>query len=162
MRSRLRELSTSQKERASLAIRTDLNQLNLTSCAIFAGTSTEPDLLPIVHERPETTWFLPKVISNREMIFIRVNHHTLLKPGAFGILEPEGDAVAPSEIETIICPGLAFTTKGHRLGQGGGFYDRFLLKATQATTIGVGFSCQLIENLPTEDHDACMKQLILL
>ena len=161
MRARLRELSSAEKKNASQDIRAELSQLNLTSCALFAGTATEPDLLPLLEEHPETTLFLPKVISEGEMIFIRVDHKTELKPGAFGILEPEGEPIDPSEIKTIICPGIAFTKEGHRLGQGGGFYDRFLEKAPNAKTIGVGFSFQLIEHLPTESHDAQMEQLIL-
>ncbi|MGC6427380.1 MAG: 5-formyltetrahydrofolate cyclo-ligase [Akkermansiaceae bacterium] len=161
LRSRLRTLTTRQKEKASLEIREELKKLNFKSCALFASTSTEPNLLPLLKELPETIWFLPKVVSAEEMIFIPATHETLLQPGAFGIREPVGNAVTPDEIEAIACPGIAFSSAGHRLGQGGGFYDRFLSLAPHIRTIGVGFSCQLEEQLPTEFHDARMNKIIL-
>lgn len=161
MRLRLRKLSHAKKKTASQNIRAELSKLKLTSCALFAGTAVEPDLLPLLKEHPKTAWFLPKVIAEGEMIFIRVNHKTELKAGAFGILEPEGELSDPSEINTIICPGIAFTRKGQRLGQGGGFYDRFLEKNPESKTIGVGFSCQLIQSIPTEAHDAMIQHLLI-
>lgn len=162
MRTRLRALTLAEKTKASQRIRNTLSKLKLTSCAIFAGSPNEPNLIPLLKEHPEIIWFLPKVVSEEKMVFISVNYRSKLKPGAFGILEPSGAAVAPTEIETIICPGLAFTQEGHRIGQGGGFYDRFLAQFPHTKTIGVSFSCQLTERIPTEPHDALMEQVISL
>lgn len=64
------------------------------------------------------------------------------------------DHVDPSWPDVVVVPGLAFTTAGDRLGQGGGWYDRFLSKIRpNCTTIGVGFDQQIVEALPTEAHD---------
>jgi 5-formyltetrahydrofolate cyclo-ligase len=65
--------------------------------------------------------------------------------------EPPPD---PATIDVVVVPGTAFTADGQRLGQGGGWYDRFLVRLDpRCTKIGVGFDPQLVESLPVEDHD---------
>ena len=69
---------------------------------------------------------------------------------------PEDD-VGPTWPDVVIVPGLAFTVEGDRLGQGGGWYDRFLSNtATGCTKIGVGFDLQVIDSIPTEPHDVAL------
>ena len=89
--------------------------------------------------------------------------HAVMGPpevvSAFGIPEPVGDAVDPMSIDLVVVPGLAFTVDGHRLGQGGGFYDRFL-PTTRAATIAVCFSEQMVDELPFDDHDVVVDQVI--
>ncbi len=77
-----------------------------------------------------------------------------LCPGAYGILEPLPDAatVDIGELDVLLVPGVAFTYSGVRLGYGGGFYDR-ALPHTRAVTIGVAFTCQLADELPTDALD---------
>ena len=54
----------------------------------------------------------------------------------------------------MIVPGLAFTRRGDRLGQGGGWYDRVLAGVRDdCVTIGVAFAPQLVDELPVEPHD---------
>ncbi|HZI45960.1 MAG TPA: 5-formyltetrahydrofolate cyclo-ligase [Ilumatobacter sp.] len=65
--------------------------------------------------------------------------------------EPPPD---PRTIDVVIVPGTAFTRDGHRLGQGGGWYDRFLRTVRpDCVTIGVAFRPQIVEELPVEPHD---------
>ncbi len=78
--------------------------------------------------------------------------------GAYGIAEPDrkrSRKVSEAEVDLIIVPGLAFDTKLNRLGRGGGYYDR-LLQRTSAFKLGLALSCQLLEDIPTEEHDAKM------
>ena len=64
------------------------------------------------------------------------------------------EAVADlSKIDLVLVPGLAFSRKGARLGQGRGYYDRFLNQLDGAKTLGVGFDWQLLEHIPEESHD---------
>ena len=73
---------------------------------------------------------------------------------------PEDD-VAASWPDVIIVPGTAFTVDGARLGQGGGWYDRFLPgRSDHAIMIGVAFSCQIVESLPTEPHDVVLDMVV--
>ena len=72
--------------------------------------------------------------------------------GAALRIEP-GD-LAPSTLDIVIAPGLAFTPDGARLGQGGGHFDRFLTRlGDHCLRIGVAFREQLLAELPTAAHD---------
>ena len=51
-----------------------------------------------------------------------------------------------------LIPGLGFDMKGHRLGRGGGYYDRLLCGATGMKT-GIGYDCQIFDAIPCEPHD---------
>jgi 5-formyltetrahydrofolate cyclo-ligase len=63
----------------------------------------------------------------------------------------------PEAMDLILVPGLAFSQDRHRLGRGGGFFDRLLAgRAAQAFKLGVGFSFQLLESIPTDAHDIVM------
>lgn len=67
----------------------------------------------------------------------------------------------PSWPDVVIVPGLAFTPHGDRLGQGGGWYDRFLAGVRPGCrTIGVGFGEQIVDTLPVEDHDVTLDHVV--
>ncbi len=80
-----------------------------------------------------------------------------LAPGAFGVWEPVAAARRPVPIRTVqlaIVPGLAFDARGHRLGHGYGYFDRFLAQLPKATpTVGLAYRCQLLDRLPVAAHD---------
>ena len=82
-----------------------------------------------------------------------------LKPGKFGIPEPEEPIFAPAMLDIIIVPGIAFDRIGHRIGRGGGFYDR-LLPQYHAVRIGVCFEFQCLESVPSKSHDCPIDLLI--
>lgn len=71
------------------------------------------------------------------------------------VVKPEDDPPPdPAAIDVVVVPGIAFTERGDRLGQGGGWYDRFLGSIpANCATIGVGFESQMLDELPTEPHD---------
>lgn len=72
--------------------------------------------------------------------------------------EPPPD---PLTIDVVIVPGTAFTRDGHRLGQGGGWYDRFLRTVRpDCVTIGVGFAPQIVAELPLEPHDVRLHAIV--
>jgi len=67
----------------------------------------------------------------------------------------------PETIDFILVPGLAFSKDRHRLGRGGGFFDRLLAgRAKDAFKLGVGFSFQLLDTVPTEAHDILMDAIV--
>ncbi len=63
--------------------------------------------------------------------------------------------------DVILVPGLAFSPEGHRLGRGGGFYDRLLVgRAAVAFKIGICFRFQLRATVPFEEHDVVLDAVI--
>lgn len=82
-----------------------------------------------------------------------------LKKGAYNIDEPTGERLADeSEIELAIIPGVAFDSKGNRLGRGKGYYDRLLTRISPYK-IGICFQFQATDTLPHEDFDAVMDEV---
>lgn len=64
------------------------------------------------------------------------------------------DGPDPTWPDVVIVPGVAFTRAGDRLGQGGGWYDRFLEGIRpECLTVGVAFAEQIIDAFPVEPHD---------
>jgi 5-formyltetrahydrofolate cyclo-ligase len=102
------------------------------------------------------TVYLPKVISNEEMVLCRYTGAESLSLGAFGIMEPVGRQIAADEvIDAVLVPGMAFDGDGNRLGRGKGYYDRFLksLSHPRPQLIGVCFDFQKVDMVPTESTD---------
>ena len=83
-----------------------------------------------------------------------------LNAGRYGILEPaEGLQHDPTrqtpadQVSLFIVPGVAFDEYRNRLGHGHGFYDRLLGEAPNSFKVGLAFECQVVANLPVEQHD---------
>jgi len=79
-----------------------------------------------------------------------------LVPGPLGIMEPGPQAplLEPTAADVILVPGLAFDTRGYRLGYGGGFYDRLLGdERVRAAAVGIAFEEQIVECVPHGEHD---------
>jgi 5-formyltetrahydrofolate cyclo-ligase len=160
MRLRLKSLNAFEIAEASRTIRAQLRFPNGSKVAIFAGLSSEPQLLELVVSHPNVRWHLPKVSGPGEMDFVQFEKIEQLSLGAFKILEPD-HGVKTTHLDFIICPGVAFTREGHRLGQGAGFYDRAIPRFPNTKIIGVGFSCQVADQLPIDKHDCLMDQVII-
>lgn len=79
-----------------------------------------------------------------------------LVEGTFDILSidaQQAQIIDPKQIDLVLVPGVAFDETKHRLGVGGGFYDRFLARTKQAFCLGLAFECQIVEKVPCEIHD---------
>lgn len=103
---------------------------------------------------------VPKVKGNR-LILSRITSMSDLKPqGRFKIPEPiEIRRVNKNKIDLVILPGLGFDKEGNRVGYGKGYYDR-LLKTLKAKKIGLAFEQQLVNNLPSHNHDIRMDVVV--
>lgn len=97
-------------------------------------------------------WFAGAAAPMTYRIWANPHDESLLEPGPFGALQPRGDAEA-AQPELVILPLLAFTTEGHRLGQGGGHYDRWHAAHPMVPAIGLAWDCQRVDSIPNEDHD---------
>jgi 5-formyltetrahydrofolate cyclo-ligase len=104
---------------------------------------------------------VPKIIG-RDMVFIWIfSFEHLLPQGACRIPEPVKDGpVADDQSALIIMPGLAFDLAGHRVGYGGGFYDRFLEREPNHPRIALCFDFQLVDQIEAEAHDVLVDQVI--
>ena len=79
---------------------------------------------------------------------------TAVAPGAYAIPEPVADGpVAGDPAALVLMPGLAFDRKGHRMGYGGGFYDKYLAAHPGHPTLALCYGFQMLPHLETEAHD---------
>ena len=96
---------------------------------------------------------VPKVYGE-EMRFILMEDLDAVETGYAGIPEPVADGpVACDPTALVLMPGLAFDPQGHRVGYGGGFYDRFLEQEPDHPTLALCYDFQMLQHLETEDHD---------
>lgn len=96
---------------------------------------------------------VPKVYGE-EMRFISMSDLSKVEKGYAGIPEPTEDGpVADDRRALVLMPGLAFDPQGHRIGYGGGFYDRFLAKEPEHPTVALCYAFQMLPQLDTEDFD---------
>jgi 5-formyltetrahydrofolate cyclo-ligase len=82
-----------------------------------------------------------------------------LEAGVWGLRQPRVDApvVVP---EVLFMPLIGFTARGDRLGQGGGYYDRFLAAHPQTIAIGMAWDVQEVPELPLELHDMRLSAIV--
>ena len=86
-------------------------------------------------------------------------HAWCLEQG-IAVAVPE-DEVPANWPDVVVVPGLAFTAGGQRLGQGGGWYDRYLTGTRHdCLTVGVCFREQLLAEVPTETHDVILDVVV--
>jgi 5-formyltetrahydrofolate cyclo-ligase len=145
-------------------------QLGLPRGAIVGGYHALPheadpaQLLKVLVDMGCPIAFPRMVAKDMPLEFHRIPDGQVLKPGAFGLHEPAADwpAVMP---HILLVPLLAFDSHGHRLGYGGGFYDRTLYSlrsgaAFQIRAIGIAYAGQEVASLPHEPHDMALDGIL--
>jgi 5-formyltetrahydrofolate cyclo-ligase len=101
----------------------------------------------------------PRVAAKGQPLeFHRVPDGAVMAPGAFGIHEPL-DSWPRATPAILLVPLLAFDGSGHRLGYGGGFYDR-TLALLKAPAIGIAYAGQEVASLPRGDHDRTLDMVL--
>ncbi len=96
---------------------------------------------------------VPKCCGD-EMKFIFMEDLSQVEKGYAGIPEPIADGpIADDETALVLMPGLAFDPEGHRIGYGGGFYDKFLAAEPNHPTLALCYEFQMLPKLETEEHD---------
>ena len=96
---------------------------------------------------------VPKVYGE-EMRFIYIEDLSGIAKGSFGIPEPVADEpVANDPKALILMPGLAFDREGHRIGYGGGYYDKYLNAQPGHPTVALCYAFQMQSHLETEEFD---------
>ena len=88
------------------------------------------------------------------MKFLYLDDLSQVEKGYAGIPEPIADGpVADDDTALVLMPGLAFDPEGHRIGYGGGFYDKFLAAEPNHPTLALCYEFQMLPKLDTEEHD---------
>lgn len=96
---------------------------------------------------------VPKIYGE-EMRFIYLTDFSQVAPGCCGIPEPVADDPVANESDALVLmPGMAFDPQGHRIGYGGGFYDRFLSAEPNHPTVALCYDFQMLDHLETEEYD---------
>lgn len=131
---------------------------------IYASTADEIDTAPAIQalRRNGVTIALPRVAGSEELVVHRVDAGTPLVRGPFALLEPPVDSpvVPPAEVDVAVVPGVAFDGLCRRVGRGAGYYDRLLAQMGQAVTVGFAFDEQVLDEVPSEDHDVSLDVLV--
>lgn len=104
----------------------------------------------------------PYCLNKYEMLALEPVGTDAWETGAYGIRTPRPDCsriMDAAEIDLVLVPGLAFDSRGGRLGRGAGYYDRYLRK-NDAFRMGFCLDKQILEQVPMEEHDVPMQALI--
>lgn len=169
LRLRAASLSAAYTRGASDAICRRLLELEAFARArtvfCFVGTAAEIDTRPFLTAvlAAHKTLCVPLCSRAGIMTARRIADLGELEPGTWGIPEPGAQAplVLPEAIELCVVPCLAADTSCRRLGQGGGYYDRYLPRlGAAACTVLVCREQMLLPAVPQEPHDAVCAMLV--
>lgn len=172
MQHKLHSLSGETKEKSSKTIAEKIYTLDqFKRCSIIYGfipLPGEPNLAPLydLALKEGKAVAFPVCSPTMEMSYhiVGVDWRNHLVKSAYGSYEVHSGHVAYPDINEcalILVPGLAFTLKGERLGRSMGFFDRFLAqRRSNCPAVGVCFSIQILESLPTERHDSLVDLVI--
>ena len=94
---------------------------------------------------------LPKVVGDM-LNFRKIEGLNDLEKGNFGIMEPKEKCPIVENIDVVLVPTVGITKNGTRLGYGYGYYDRFL-SSSNAKTISLTFSKQMVKSIPSSEND---------
>lgn len=132
-------------------------QILMSYCAM-GGEVDLHSLHQLAHQQGKRVTF-PYCISGTEMIALEPLGPESWEKGRYGIWAPvpsRSRIIQPDQLELVLCPCTAFDRLGHRLGMGGGYYDRFLPRCERAVIAAVAYELQRVDELETEPWDVAM------
>ncbi len=169
-RARRLALTDAQREQASAAIRQRLLEFirqrhpGVRQLLCYRSAGAEADTAPLFANAGAWRIHAPVTPEADRMHWLACDANTRWTRGVFGVPEPVDGAPWRPEAgpSLLICPLLAFDRRGHRLGMGKGCFDQWLAghRPQLEAVIGLGFSCQELESVPAEAHDAPLDAII--
>jgi 5-formyltetrahydrofolate cyclo-ligase len=173
LRSRMRALRQSMpagdavaaSAAASCRALADLGSVDKVDVAVFLSLPSEIETTHLIEGLSSggARLCLPRMVGRGQpLLFHRWTPGDELRAGSMGVREPlpGSPEVVP---EIVIVPLLAFDGEGHRLGYGGGYYDRTLARLRRAravTAIGFAFEMQRVDRLPKTDYDQPLDRIV--
>lgn len=133
------------------------------NAALYMSADGEVDtsLLFDVLEGAGRTIAVPRADDSGNYCWMRAGGNTEWVPGPYGIRQPrELEQIDLAGPVVVVVPGLAFDTKGNRLGHGKGIYDRLLAQIPAGLFVGVCFEWQLVRRIKAEDYDIAMDWIV--
>lgn len=156
-RQRLRAVGSAQAEAAASRVAAELAaSAELAEASAVILYAALPDELPsrLLHDAVRASGrvpLYPRADSDGALRFVSCAAWEELRPGRYGVPEPPADRPARrlGSGDLVLVPGLAFDRRGHRLGRGGGHWDRALdLPRPGPHVVGVGYGFQLVDAVP--------------
>ncbi|MBD8069142.1 5-formyltetrahydrofolate cyclo-ligase [Bacillus sp. PS06] len=169
MREKLRDIDEHTFEKWSNEIQQKVFQTvewkEAKTIGITISTTREVSTIKII----EQAWLEGKTVcvpkcepTTKKMDFRQITSFDQLEVVYFSLKEPIEEKtvlIAKDEIDLLFVPGLAFTENGYRLGQGGGYYDRYLLNFNRQT-MSLVFDLAIVEDLPIDHYDLPVQQIV--
>jgi 5-formyltetrahydrofolate cyclo-ligase len=115
---------------------------------------------------PTSRYCLPVLQDAGKLAFTPWRTGEAVVANRFGIPEPEAKtpALEPCELDVVLLPLVGFTRDGHRLGTGGGWYDRsFAFRHAMPAPpmlVGIGFACQQIDACEAQPWDVPLDAIV--
>ena len=140
---------------------------NARSIFVFISMDGEPITTKLIEQAfaDGKAVYVPRCLKDGIMEAIRIDSFDCLKPGHYGILEPD-EALNPTDVSAFdaedtvaFVPCVGATRDGKRMGHGAGYYDRFLENRKMKKLMLV-YSKQLLDDLPCDKHDITMDRVI--
>jgi len=128
---------------------------------LYIATKSEVQTQRIIEsaQKDNKNIYIPLIIQEQQDLIpsLVIDFEKEIALGNLGIVQPKEEfhrLFPPNILDLVIIPGVAFTQQGHRLGRGGGYYDRFLKKLSgQAYSVALAFEMQIIKEIPLEESD---------
>ena len=134
--------------------------------AAYRAVRGEIPLDALLEGERREVFTLPRVVGD-DLEFVAWSAGLSFVEGSFGIPEPAGgEVVALADHDAVLVPLTAFDERGHRVGQGGGFYDRALAAlpfgggAERPAAIGVAYSFQQVGEVPRDPWDVPLDAVV--
>ena len=170
IKERLSRLTENDRRVESQIIVRELRKLLPNNPRIIAAYSPyvdEPNINPLITEllNEKNVICMGKVDGNRMVMHRIQSHEDLHRNPVTNIIEPkEMSPIEESVIDVVLVPGRAFGIDGSRLGRGNGGYDRWIRdqrhRNPHTLMIGICFDCQIVQNIPMEEHDECVNIVV--
>ena len=168
MKRRRAEMTSGERNRQDQQIRENLMKENIWEeiewFYPYVSYGTEVDTMEIIRDvlkgsaGHSVRVAVPRV-EGLDMDFYEITSMDELRPGYHGIMEPALDCPKVSaEKGLMLLPGLAFDLAGHRVGYGGGYYDRYLEKhlGPKLFVYAAAYDFQLVDMLEVQEFDICV------
>jgi 5-formyltetrahydrofolate cyclo-ligase len=123
--------------------------------AAYAGIGAEPPTQALLDRLTDAgVRVLLPIIDGDRLHWAAYRGWESLRPDRLGIPQPvvaEHEQLTSADV--VIAPALAVDRAGHRLGRGGGYYDRALADVDPSVVVAVVFDEEVVDELPVEPHD---------